>query len=102
MKRHLVVGSLLAVAGATVAPRAIQAGEGDYIGLFGGTWLGTARCSMMPSRGRSNCRAWASQGSTISSSQAAAACSLVSVAINATSPTIPSPAVQRHVHGPAT
>ncbi len=26
---------------ATVAPRAIQAGEGDYISLFGGTWSGS-------------------------------------------------------------
>jgi hypothetical protein len=42
MKRHMVVGSALAVAFAvaTGAPNAIQAGEGDYIDLFGGVWSG--------------------------------------------------------------
>jgi hypothetical protein len=40
MKRHVFVGSALAIAVATVAPNAIQAGEGDYIDLFGGLWSG--------------------------------------------------------------
>jgi len=57
MKRHLVVGSLLAVAVATVAPRAIQAGEGDYIGLFGGTWLGTGTVLNDAKPWQVNCRA---------------------------------------------
>jgi len=41
MKRHMFVASVLAAAVATVAPHAIQAGEGDYIGLFSGAWSGT-------------------------------------------------------------
>ena len=41
MKYRVVAGTCLALAVATIAPRAIQAGEGDYIGLFGGLWSGS-------------------------------------------------------------
>lgn len=40
-KLRIALGSLFAVATATIAPAAIHAGEGDYIGLFGGLWSGT-------------------------------------------------------------
>jgi hypothetical protein len=41
MNKRIIFGTFLAIATATVAPAAIQAGEGDYIGLFGGVWSGT-------------------------------------------------------------
>jgi hypothetical protein len=41
MRVHIAFGTILAVATATLAPPAIQAGEGDYIGLFAGLWTGT-------------------------------------------------------------
>jgi hypothetical protein len=41
MKFRVATGCFLAIAAAVAAPAAIQAGEGDYIGLFGGSWLGS-------------------------------------------------------------
>jgi hypothetical protein len=41
MKYRVVAGTCLALAVATIAPHAIEAGEGDYIGLFGGQWAGS-------------------------------------------------------------
>jgi hypothetical protein len=41
MRFRVAIGSTLALAVACVAPRAIHAGEGDYIGLFGGSWAGS-------------------------------------------------------------
>ncbi len=41
MNIRVATGTILAIAVATVAPAAIQAGEGDYIGLFHGSWAGT-------------------------------------------------------------
>src|SRR5207302_4315304 len=83
MKRHLVVGSLLAVAVATVAPRAIQAGEGDYIGLFGGTWLGTGTVLNDVKPWQVNCRAIGQPGVNHLIITGSCSVFLVSVAINA-------------------
>jgi hypothetical protein len=41
IKYRVLAGSLFALATATIAPQAIEAGEGDYIGLFAGLWSGT-------------------------------------------------------------
>jgi hypothetical protein len=41
MRTRVVIGTVLAAALTIVAPAAIQAGEGDYIHLFGGKWFGT-------------------------------------------------------------
>jgi hypothetical protein len=41
MRFRVVIGSALALAVACIAPPAISAGEGDYIGLFGGFWSGS-------------------------------------------------------------
>ena len=83
MKRHVVVGSLLAIAVATVAPRAIQAGEGDYIGLFGGTWFGSGTVLNDAKPWQVNCRAIGQPGQNHLTISGTCSVFVVSVPINA-------------------
>jgi hypothetical protein len=83
MKRHVVVGSLLAIAVATVAPRAIQAGEGDYIGLFGGTWLGSGTVLNDAKPWQVNCKAIGQPGQNHLTISGTCSVFVVSVPINA-------------------
>jgi hypothetical protein len=83
MKYRVVAGTCLALAVATLAPRAIEAGEGDYIGLFGGSWTGTGTVLNDAKPWQVNCEAVGQPGVNHLTIKGSCHVFLVSVAITA-------------------
>jgi hypothetical protein len=83
MNKRIVFGTILAVATATLAPAAIQAGEGDYIGLFGGLWSGTGMVLNDSKPWNVNCKATGQPGMNRLSIQGTCSVFVISVPISA-------------------
>jgi hypothetical protein len=62
MSYRVFAGTFLAIATATIAPHAIQAGEGDYIGLFNGHWSGSGMVLNDAKPWQVNCQATGQPG----------------------------------------
>jgi hypothetical protein len=81
MSARIITGTVFAVALAAIAPASIQAGEGDYIGLFGGKWFGTGTVLNDAKPWQVNCNAVGQPGLNHISIKGSCSVLLVSVPI---------------------